>query len=247
MSWTTPKAWAYKELPLSNNFNTYIRDNNNYLKNFLDALIPIGTRWIWTTDSAPTGWLLCQGQAISRSTYSALFAVIGTTYGVGDNSTTFNLPNAKGRVAVGKDATAEFDTLGEIEGASVAKTQTLATTQLPAHTHYQGSVGGISANHTHQSANTEGVLGGDTHTHTFGNISLWTNHSPYTNELTGLADDSKLGGTSSGESADHVHDFTTGWVNYDHGHTFTTDNGTGGAGSHNNLMPYQVINFIIKY
>jgi microcystin-dependent protein len=53
--------------------------------------------------SAPTGWLLCYGQAVSRSTYSALFTAISTTYGVGDGSTTFNLPDCRGRVSAGKD------------------------------------------------------------------------------------------------------------------------------------------------
>ena len=47
--------------------------------------------------SAPSGWLLCDGSAISRTTYSALFSAIGTTYGVGDGSSTFNLPNFQGR------------------------------------------------------------------------------------------------------------------------------------------------------
>lgn len=53
--------------------------------------------------AAPTGWLLCFGQAVSRSTYAALFAVVGTTYGVGDGSTTFNLPDMRGRSVFGKD------------------------------------------------------------------------------------------------------------------------------------------------
>lgn len=53
---------------------------------------------------APDGWLLCQGQAVSRTTYAQLFSVIGTTYGSGDGSTTFNLPDMRGRVAVGSDA-----------------------------------------------------------------------------------------------------------------------------------------------
>lgn len=60
--------------------------------------------------SAPTGWLLCDGTAVSRTTYAALFAVISTVYGVGDGSTTFNLPDGRGRVNVQKNA-ATFATL----------------------------------------------------------------------------------------------------------------------------------------
>lgn len=83
--------------------------------------------------SAPAGFLLCDGTAVSRTTYAALFAVLSTTYGVGDGSTTFNLPNAKGRMIVGLDsAQTEFDTLAETGGA---KTVTLTGAELPAHTH----------------------------------------------------------------------------------------------------------------
>ena len=65
---------------------------------------PTGMVGMWPTGSAPSGWLLCQGQAVSRTTYAALFAVIGTTYGVGDNSTTFNLPDYQGKLPVGTSA-----------------------------------------------------------------------------------------------------------------------------------------------
>jgi microcystin-dependent protein len=76
--------------------------------------------------TAPTGWLLCDGTAVSRTTYSDLFAITSTTYGVGDGSTTFNLPNLKGRVPVGLDTSqTEFDVLGETGGA---KTHTLTST-----------------------------------------------------------------------------------------------------------------------
>ena len=62
--------------------------------------------------------MICDGRAVSRSDYSELFAVIGTTYGSGDGSTTFNLPNLKGRVPVGKDSSqTEFDTIGETGGS----------------------------------------------------------------------------------------------------------------------------------
>ncbi len=63
--------------------------------------VPSGSLMMWPTASAPTGYLLCNGTAVSRTTYAALFAVIGTTFGVGDNSTTFNLPNYTNRVPVG--------------------------------------------------------------------------------------------------------------------------------------------------
>ena len=83
--------------------------------------------------TAPTGWLLCDGAAVSRTTYSALFAAISTYYGAGDGSTTFNVPNLKGRVPVGIDTgQTEFDTRGETGGA---KTHTLTVGQIPAHTH----------------------------------------------------------------------------------------------------------------
>ncbi len=60
------------------------------------SVVPTGVIWSFGGDVAPAGFLLCQGQAISRTTYSNLFAVIGTRYGIGDNSTTFNIPNGQG-------------------------------------------------------------------------------------------------------------------------------------------------------
>jgi microcystin-dependent protein len=54
---------------------------------------------MWGTGSAPTGWLLCDGSAVSRTSFAALFAVIGTTFGTGDGSTTFNIPNMQGKYA----------------------------------------------------------------------------------------------------------------------------------------------------
>ncbi len=82
--------------------------------------------------TAPTSWLLCDGSAVSRTTYAALFAITSTTYGVGDGSTTFNVPDLRGRVAVGKSADTEFDVLGETGGE---KTHTLTETEMPAHSH----------------------------------------------------------------------------------------------------------------
>lgn len=94
---------------------------------------PIGAIIIWPTVSAPTDHLLCDGSAVSRTTYADLFAVLGTAYGSGDGSTTFNLPNLKGKVVVGYDSTnTNFDAIGETGGE---ETHTLTTNEMPAHTH----------------------------------------------------------------------------------------------------------------
>lgn len=109
--------------------------------------IPSGVINMWSTTTAPTGWLICDGTTVSRTTYAALFAVISTTYGVGDGSTTFTLPNLKGKVPVGRDsADASFDTMGELGGA---KTHTLTSTEMPSHTHTQDSHNHTQNSHNH--------------------------------------------------------------------------------------------------
>lgn len=102
-------------------------------------LSPLGSVTQWLTDTAPTGWLLCQGQAISRTAYAALFALIGTTYGAGNGTTTFNLPDLRGRVPVGKSTDTEFNALGKTAGT---KTHTLTTAEMPAHNHASGNNSG---------------------------------------------------------------------------------------------------------
>lgn len=67
------------------------------------GLLPAGTVIPYAGSSAPSGYLLCYGQAVSRTTYANLFTAIGTVYGSGDGSTTFNVPDLRGRVAAGKD------------------------------------------------------------------------------------------------------------------------------------------------
>lgn len=87
--------------------------------------------------TAPTGWLMCDGSAVSRTTYADLFAVIGTAYGSGDGTTTFNVPDLRGRVAVGKSSDTEFDTLGETGGE---KKHTLTIQEMPSHAHTKTTI-----------------------------------------------------------------------------------------------------------
>ena len=93
----------------------------------------VGMSFEWNSNTIPTGFLAEDGTAISRTTYSNLFAVIGTTFGSGDGSTTFNLPNSKGKVSIGLDrADTWFDQLGEIGGE---KEHLLTIAEMPSHNH----------------------------------------------------------------------------------------------------------------
>lgn len=106
----------------------------------------------WSTTTAPSGFLECDGTAVSRSTYAALFAVVGTTYGSGNGSTTFNLPDLTDKTVVSR-STANSKSLAQTGGANTVTptgniagstgSTTLATTQIAAHTH-GGTFSGLS-------------------------------------------------------------------------------------------------------
>lgn len=112
----------------------------------LNPPVPAGTILPTGCTAAPTGYLLCYGQAVSRTTYSALYTAIGTTFGAGDGSTTFNLPDLRGRVVAGQDDMGGTSANrltglsggvdGDVFGASGGlESHTLTTAQIPAHTH----------------------------------------------------------------------------------------------------------------
>jgi microcystin-dependent protein len=90
---------------------------------------PIGSLTAYAGASAPAGWLICDGSAISRTTYARLFAVLGTTYGAGNGTTTFNIPDLRGKFAMGVSGS---HVIGSSGGA---ETVTLSSGQLPAHSH----------------------------------------------------------------------------------------------------------------
>ena len=108
--------------------------------------IPTGTITPWSQATAPSGFLECDGGAVSRTTYSALFAVIGTTYGAGDGSTTFLVPDLADKTAVHKSGTKTFASTGGANtvtptGSIAGSTAnaTLSTAQLASHTHGGGA------------------------------------------------------------------------------------------------------------
>lgn len=98
---------------------------------------PSGSITMWPTATAPTGFLLCSGTAVSRSTYAALFAILGTSHGVGDGSTTFNLPNFNNRVPIGAgDLYTAAQTIGSKDAVVVSHTHTATSTVTdPGHKH----------------------------------------------------------------------------------------------------------------
>lgn len=105
--------------------------------------VPTGVMMMWGTASAPTGYLLCNGSAVSRSTYSALFAVIGTAFGAGDGSTTFTLPDFRDRFPVGAGTTYSANSTGGSKDAIVVTHTHTATDS--GHTHnVTGNIAGTA-------------------------------------------------------------------------------------------------------
>jgi microcystin-dependent protein len=224
---------------------------------------PAGSIVIWAGVAAPTGWLLCQGQAISRTTYALLYSALGgasSPYGQGDGTSTFNVPNLKGRIPVGLDsAQTEFDALGETGGA---KTVTLTTAQMPVHSHTNTvtSNGGVTPTgtavnggaHTHTAST--GSAGAHTHTVTVnGDIGNLLFAKPDLGSEVFKKDTVSKTTTSSGSHShsvtvnsggSHTHTLSIEPIP-DHSHIVTIAS-SGGGEPHNNLQPYIVMNYIIK-
>jgi len=116
-----------------------IQKQDNTLRDYIDAQIinaisPTGTVALYINEAIPTGWLACIGQAVSRASYPDLFGVIGTTFGEGDDSTTFNLPDMRGRVPIGVGQGEDLTnrSLSETVGS---ETHTLTAAEMPSHVH----------------------------------------------------------------------------------------------------------------
>lgn len=146
------------------------------------GLSPVGVAVPYGGSSEPGGqsdgseWLLANGQAISRTSYATLFTLYGTTYGVGNGSTTFNLPDLRRRVPVGAGGTGTGELGNSIGDTGGAEAHTLETSEIPSHQHEiwetglynsytsDGSDGtGISGSGSSQTYNTQSIGGGGSH------------------------------------------------------------------------------------
>lgn len=191
--------------------------------NYNSYSCPLGGGMIYFGSTAPnSAFVFPFGQAISRTTYATLFSLIGTTYGAGDTTTTFNVPDLCGRVPVGLDnmggtPKGRLNTIGSgttLGAAGGEQTHALTTAELASHTH-TGNTSTESAVHTHTitapTANTT-QSGGS------GNGPIyWTGTQTI---------------TTSSESASHTHPFTS--------------DAAGSGTAHNNLQPTLMVNYIIR-
>jgi microcystin-dependent protein len=184
--------------------------------------VPTGAVIAFGGTAAPTGYQLCDGSAISRATFAALFAILGTAYGVGNGSTTFNVPDFRQRFLLGKAVAGTGATLGET-GGTIDHVHT-----GPSHSH-------TSPAHSHSIAHTHSVP-----------FNAWTTNAggaPVAGVL-------QAGGTGAGSEAtvsQATANNTTGASSAaNSGSTaLTTDaGGTGNTGSAN--PPYQTVNWIVK-
>ena len=126
---------------------------------------PVGTFLVGGGDTtAPNGYLQCEGQAVSRSTYRALFAVLGTKYGAGDGTSTFNLPPGVGAVLMG------------VALATTTRATTVTTSAQSADHSHSGTTSGHSADHSH-SGTTSTVSSDHTHGFTTGGVSAGHTHT----------------------------------------------------------------------
>lgn len=97
--------------------------------------LPVGVIFPYGGSSAPSGWLMCDGSAVSRTTYATLFTAISTAFGAGDGSTTFNLPNTARKVLVGAGGTGTSTLANTVGATGGAETHTLTTAELAVHNH----------------------------------------------------------------------------------------------------------------
>ena len=204
-------------------------------------VVPTGMVAPFAGAEAPEGWLPCDGRAVSRTDYAALFAAIGTAYGAGDGASTFALPDLRGRAVAGLDdmgGTAAGRLTGRsggVDGGALgasggAETHTLAEAEIAEHGHGPGSYEGRASGTT---------ASGGAHTH-----NLARRAGAGTNPASAYA-------ITSGGGGGNARDATTSAGAHAHGFSadvsLTGRSGTAGGGApHNNVQPTIVLNYIVK-
>ena len=206
----------------------------------------------WTKTTAPAGYLLCDGSAVSRSTYAELFAVVSTTYGSGDGSTTFNVPQLQGKMPQGYDGNTY-----NLAGTGGANTVTVAVTNNQAATNASnqsvtvtGSISNTSlttaqlASHTHLGASqgSPNPAGNNTAKHKPVDVQPFTIGSPQYN--------------TSPNTPSQQHETVGSGTGHNHSHTLsgtltgnitTSLTGSVTAAGTNSFSPFVVVNYIIKH
>ena len=212
------------------------------------SFVPVGAILQYSGNTSPSGWLLCQGQLLSISSYPSLFSVIGNVYG-GDGVSTFALPDLQGRIPLGASNSYSLGSRGGSE------THTLTISEMPAHNH-TGTIDSVS-DHTH-TGTIDSVSG---HTHNYQDAYFAENQGQAGNNKYGTSASSDYdnnfiyrtaaGGWSTSpsdiatsSSGGHTHTMTNSNAG---GHTHTMSNSsTGGGRSFSILQTYITLSYIIK-
>lgn len=201
------------------------------------AAVPTGSMMPYAGATAPTGYLLCDASAVSRATYADLFAVLSTTYGIGNGSTTFNLPDMRGRIPMGAGTGTGLNSSGTGLPSGTAQTARTRGAWLGEETHLLTTA--ELASHTHAntlSSSSTGAAG--SHSHTFSKEVLTyrgsggDRYDPYPGSVW---QGSAGAGLTLSTAADHTHTAPT-----------LTNASAGSDTRHAIIPPCVVLNYIIK-
>lgn len=229
---------------------------------------PVGAVLPYAGAAAPANWLLCDGALVSRTTYAALFAVVGTTYNIGgggEDATNFRLPDLRGRstIGAGQGTGLANRALGAKGGA---ETHALSTAEIPGHTHpASGSSAGESQEHVHN-YNHAHSLGNNNHKHSIDGdygfrvavsvggttnerLTAWANGQGPGVTFTAIQPESVTAPVGGGQGLTvNAHNANTGGRSavHSHGISVAVDANTGGGGAHNNMHPFVALNHIIR-
>lgn len=240
----------------------------------ISALMPPGVILPYGGSTPPNGWLLCDGSTISRATYVNLFGAIGTAHGQGDGSTTFNLPDFRGRFMRGVDGSANRDpdktartaantggntgnNVGSVQSNATAKNgltnSSVTTTSTGNRNQFDRTSGTVSSDHSH--GGTTAGVGAHTHaqyvTANPGSGPYNTRHD-YNYDANGLQTYYQV---ETGGAGAHSHTFSTGGISANHTHTTAWDGTFSVSGTttaqtisgDNETRPLNInVNYIIK-